>query len=107
MGVKDMYTKHEILKIIQTLYDAGLSSDEILKGLKNILTKDREDPTSTVLEYVECEPGDRIEFRKSRGLSQTEIARVLGVSQKTVSNWETTLVTCEDLKKRLPICENI
>lgn len=48
---------------------------------------------------------DRIlAYRKSKGLSQEELAEVLNVSRQTISKWETGQ-SQPDLDKLLPLCE--
>ena len=45
-----------------------------------------------------------LELRKSKGLSQEDVANVLNVSRQTVSKWETGQ-SVPDLDKIIPICE--
>lgn len=49
--------------------------------------------------------GQRLyEMRRSKGLSQEQVADVLGVTRQTVSKWETDQTT-PDFDKILPLCE--
>lgn len=49
--------------------------------------------------------GQRLyEMRKSKGLSQEQVAEVLGVTRQTISKWETDQTT-PDFDKILPLCE--
>lgn len=49
--------------------------------------------------------GNRLyEMRKAKGLSQENVADILGVTRQTVSKWETDQTT-PDFDKILPICQ--
>ena len=49
--------------------------------------------------------GDRLmELRKSKHLSQEEVAEKINVSRQTISKWETNQST-PDFDKIIPICE--
>lgn len=49
--------------------------------------------------------GQRLyEMRRSKGLSQEQVAEVLGVTRQTISKWETDQTT-PDFDKILPLCE--
>lgn len=49
--------------------------------------------------------GNRLyEMRKAKGLSQEQVAEILGVTRQTISKWETDQTT-PDFDKIIPLCE--
>lgn len=88
---RTMKTVKDVIELIQRSEEIKADPKDTLSLVKLYLEEIHAESCQSenlLQEYLKYSPSERIRFRKSKGMSQVVLAKKLGVSQTSVSNWE-------------------